>query len=189
MAAGEAAAATSLPTNIDLLVEAVEQSVDQGISGMALPAEAGMDVLVITARTPHSGNWLVEHVLAERLLNRGFSVSLDSTRAAGHASRLSFRVLDLGVSGRGGLLRSAIRRQAHATIALRLSKDNVLSWQGECTATVEDQIPTRRADLLEVDEPSFARVDLQTQSWGQFVEPVIVSTVLGGLVYMFFSNR
>jgi hypothetical protein len=35
----------------------------------------------------------------------------------------------------------------------------------------------------------FAKVEVQRQSWGKFVEPVIVSAVLGGLIHLFFSNR
>ena len=44
-------------------------------------------------------------------------------------------------------------------------------------------------DILQHDKFTFAKTELEEQTWGKFVEPVIVSTVLGGLIYLFFSNR
>ena len=46
---------------------------------------------------------MVEHLLANRLLTRGFSVTLDSTAAQPESMRLSYRVLDLGISAYSGL--------------------------------------------------------------------------------------
>ena len=105
--------------------------------------------------------------------------------------RLSYRVLDLGISAHSGLRGSKVSRQGRVTLALRLSdeRDDVVHWQDEITRTQRDQIPKKQLEVLQHDQFKFAKTELEEQTWSKFVEPVIVSTVLGGLIYLFFSNR
>ena len=186
-----ASAAVPFPTNMDLLVETVASAVDEGLGRIEMPDDAAAFPLLIVAQSKHDANWMVEHLLANRLLTRGFSVTLDSTAAQPGSMRLSYRVLDLGVSAYSGLRGSEVSRQGRATLALRLSdeRDDVVHWQDEITRTQSDQIPKKQLDILQHDQFKFAKTELEEQTWSKFVEPVIVSTVLGGLIYLFFSNR
>jgi hypothetical protein len=68
-------------------------------------------------------------------------------------------------------------------------RDDTVYWQDEITRTRQDQIPKKQLAVLQHDQFKFAQTELEEQTWGKFVEPVIVSTVLGGLIYLFFSNR
>ena len=68
-------------------------------------------------------------------------------------------------------------------------EDDIVHWQDEITRVRQDQIPKKHLDILQHDKFKFAKTELEEQTWGKFVEPVIVSTVLGGLIYLFFSNR
>ena len=156
-----------------------------------MPDDAASAPLLIVAQSKHDANWMVEHLLANRLLTRGFSVTLDSTAAQSASMRLSYRVLDLGVSAYSGLRGSEVSRQGRVTLALRLSdeRDDVVHWQDEITRTQRDRIPKKQLDILQHDQFKFAQTELEEQTWSKFVEPVIVSTVLGGLIYLFFSNR
>ena len=81
--------------------------------------------------------------------------------------------------------------KAGVTLALRLSdeRDDVVHWQDEITRTQRDRIPKKQLAMLQHDQFKFAKTELEEQTWSKFVEPVIVSTVLGGLIYLFFSNR
>ena len=186
-----ASAAVPFPTNMDLLVETVASAVDESLGRIEMPDDAAAFPLLIVAQSKHDANWMVEHLLANRLLTRGFSVTLDSTAAQPGSMRLSYRVLDLGVSAYSGLRGSEVSRQGRATLALRLSdeRDDVVHWQDEITRTQSDQIPKKQLDILQHDQFKFAKTELEEQTWSKFVEPVIVSTVLGGLIYLFFSNR
>lgn len=183
------AAEDAFPANIDLLGDAVQEIVEQALAEMHLPSQADGNPILMMPRNRHDGNWLVEHLLLSGLLERGMPVTLDSTRQDAGMNRLDYRVDDLRVAAQGGLFRGTVSRQAYATIALRLSADDVLHWQKEYAVVVEDRITKGRVDLLKNPRHSFADTDLEVQDLGQFVEPVLVSTVLGGLVYLFFSNR
>ena len=186
-----AAAADPFPTNMDLLVETVTSAIEEGLAQMSMPEDTGGAHLLVIPQSKHDANWMVDHLLAERLLGRGFNVTLDSTTKQLSHMRLSYRVLDLGVTGRSGLRGSHVERQGRVTLALQLSDaaSDVVHWQDEITRTLRDQVPKQRIELLQHDRFKFAKTELEEQTWGKFVEPVIVSTVLGGLIYLFFSNR
>ncbi len=186
-----ALAAVPFPTNMDLLVETVASAVDESLRRVEMPDDAASAPLLVVAQSKHDANWMVEHLLANRLLTRGFSVTLDSTAVQPTSMRLSYRVLDLGISAYSGLRGSEVSRQGQVTLALRLSdeRDDVVRWQDEITRTQRDRIPKKQLDLLQHDQFKFAKTELEEQTWSKFVEPVIVSTVLGGLIYLFFSNR
>ncbi|MEW6754841.1 MAG: hypothetical protein AB1505_28250 [Candidatus Latescibacterota bacterium] len=188
---GAWATSQPLPTGMDLVVAALQQSVDAAFSDVQLPEIPDGTPLVVRAQTQHAANWLVEHLLADRLLSRGYPVTLDSAAVGDASLQLTYRVLDLKVSARSGLLSAGIRRQSKSSLAFALSRGDTLCWQGEYHGQQSDRIPKGRADLLQNPNPeyAFAQAEIKTQSWGSFVEPVIVSTVLGGLVYLFFSNR
>ena len=186
-----ASVAVPFPTNMDLLVETVASAVDESLARIEMPDDAATAPLLVVAQSKHDANWMVEHLLANRLLARGFSVTLDSTVAQSTSMRLSYRVLDLGVSAHSGLRGSEVNRQGRVTLALRLSdeRDDVVHWQDEITRIQRDRVPKKQLDLLQHDQFKFATTELEEQTWSKFVEPVIVSTVLGGLIYLFFSNR
>ena len=191
MVCATASAAVPFPTNMDLLVETVASAVDESLARIEMPDDAATAPLLVVAQSKHDANWMVEHLLANRLLTRGFSVTLDSTAAQPTSMRLSYRVLDLGVSAHSGLRGSEVSRQGRVTLALRLSdeRDDVVHWQDEITRTQRDRIPKKQLAILQHDQFKFAKTELEEQTWSKFVEPVIVSTVLGGLIYLFFSNR
>ncbi len=177
------------PTNMDLLVETLEAAVDEAFTDMPVP-EGESSVLII-GQKKHDAGWLLEHILAARLLNRGFAVNLDTATAAPGSARLSYLIHDLGVSGRSGLLSRKIQRQSRASLALQLSQgeDQILLWRQEVATVRSDRVSKNRMDLLQNDKHKFAQTGLEEQTWSKFVEPVMISSVLGGLIYLFFSNR
>jgi len=181
--------AAPLPTNMDLITATVERAVERALAEMNVPEPLSAGTLLVHSQTKDPANWLLDHVLVERLLNRGFAVTLDSTTVQPGAMRLAFRILDLGVHGHAGLLGGSIKRQSRVSLAFSLSQGDTLRWQEEFSEQQTDHVPKSRLDLLENASYSFAKTDIESKSWGKFVEPAIVSTVLGGLIYLFFSNR
>lgn len=183
---------SALPTNIDMITATVEAAIEQGLAAMETPDTTTWDgALFVVPQAKHDANWLVDHLLSERLLARGFEVSLDSAQAAPGSVRLSYRILELGLKGKAGLISSQVERQSHVTIALQLSEPDgqTLYWQDEETVFQKNYAPKDKLEFLQTTSFGFAETDLEEQTWGKFVEPVIISTVLGGLIYLFFSNR
>lgn len=175
------------PTNLDLVVAAVERAADDALAQAPELAPGSAGAVVVAPQAPHAANWVLDHVLSERLLARGFAVTLDST--AGGSARLAYRILDLGISGRSGLGGGTVERRARASLAFSLSRGDTLQWQQESGAVLRDRVPRNRLELLGNAAYPFTKAELEERSFGRFVEPFIVSTVLGGLIYLFFANR
>ncbi len=179
-------------TNMDLVVDTVEQAVDQALGQLETQAVARDQLLLVVPQGKHAATWLVDHLLAEGLLARGFAVTLDSAAAPAGTARLSYRILDLGITGRASLWGSQFQRQSRVSLVLQLSgsaQGAPLDWQSEVAGHLADRVPKDRLPVLQDSAFDFAKVEVQRQSWGKFVEPVIVSAVLGGLIHLFFSNR
>ena len=186
-------ATTPIPTNMDLIVATIEEATDRALTNLDdrdMLADGGGTVLVVS-QSKHDANWLVEHVLIDRLLQRGLEVLSDSSSAVAGNARLAFRVLELGIRATSGLRGSTATRESHATLALQLSArgEDTVTWQDETTVFRKDSVPKDQLDLLQDSSYDFAKTELEEETWSKFAEPVIVSTVLGGLIYLFFSNR
>ena len=184
-----ALSAAPAPTNMDMVVDVLEAAVDDALAQMESPSNEVP--LLIAGQKKHDANWLVEHILAQRLIARGFAVTLDSSAAVPDGPRLSYRVLDLGVAAHSGLLSRKIERRTWTNLALQLSEgeDQVLLWRHEVSKVERDLVAKNRMDLLQNDKHKFAETEVEERTWSKFVEPVILSTVMGGLIYLFFSNR
>jgi hypothetical protein len=185
------AAATYIPTNIDLTVRAAEEAVAECLAGLdSLHSETDWELpVLVTAQSEHDANWVVEHCLTGELLERNFTVAVDTSAAAPESPRLSYRIVDLSLSGWSGLRGGEVWRRCRITLGLRLVSGGELVWQHEATSQIRDSIPKNRLEVLENATYDFADLELEERNWGRFVEPAIVSSVLGTLVYLFFSNR
>ncbi len=175
-------------SNLDLVTQTAQQAVVDAIGEMQLPAEAAGESsgpIGLTSASSHTANWLFEHILAQDLLSRGLEVSLDESAA----TQLSWRVVDLGITGQSGLLGGSVTRRCRVVVRLELHQGGELVWSGDGHAEHQDRVPKGQIDALQPARFGFAKTDLEQRTWGKFVEPVIITTVLGSLVYLFFSNR
>jgi hypothetical protein len=193
--AATALGASELSTNIDLVVATARQAVQDGLADLDAEGDelAWQGRVLLLAQEEADANWVVEHLLLEELLSRGFEVTLDSTAArpdgAPDGAVLSYRIVDLGVSGSSGVLGGRIVRRCRLTLALRLTSEGELKWQTEAKSEISDRVSKNRIEVLQSSSYEFADTELEEKNWGKFVEPIIVSTVLGSLIYIFFNNR
>ena len=189
--ASASAGAGELATNIDLVVATARQAVRDGLADLDSAGEElswhGRVLLLPQEETEE--NWIVEHLLLEELLSRGFEVTLDSTASGSDGAELSYRIVDLSVTGSSGILGGRIERRCRLTLALRLTSGGELRWQTEAKSGIADFVPKRRIEVLQSSSYDFADTELEEKNWGKFVEPIIVSAVLGSLIYIFFTNR
>lgn len=188
--AGAGPAVALAQTNLEFVTDAVARAVGDAVSGLDLAGQ-GQDAgpVLIQAQAGHSANWLFEHILVEELLRRGLAVTLDSAAVDGASPRLSYRVADLEVSGSSGLLHGSVSRRCRVLVSLGYSRNAETVWTGEGRAEAADRVSARELDALQDSRYDFARTELEKRTWGRYVEPVIVTAVLGSLVYLFFSNR
>ncbi len=184
-------AAALMESNLELLTQATDAAVRGALRRVQLTGgERGWHTpLLVEPQDDHDANWLVEQLLIEQLLAAGLPITTKAEGVDNNAPRLAYRVVDLGITGKGRLLTGSVDRSCHVTIGLHFSNQGELVGVGEDKAVLSDRIPGRQLETLQHSKHKFADTNLEKRSWERFAEPIIVSTVLGSLIYLFFSNR
>jgi len=180
-----------MATNLELLTQAADAAIRDALGKVPVASgEHGWQApLLIESQDDHDANWLVEQLLVEQLLAAGLPITTTAESVGASAPRLTYRIVDLGITGRSRLLSGDIERSCHITVGLRFSDAGELVALGEAKAELSDLIPGRQLEALQHSKHKFAETNLEKRSWERFAEPFIVTTVLGSLIYLFFSNR
>ena len=84
-----------------------------------------------------------------------------------------------------------VKRQADIKLHARLldPQDDTIVWVGDSSKHFEDQFSYSRVDEVEQGEFAFTKPPHDTTNWGKIVEPVVVTGIIVGLIYLFFSNQ
>jgi len=84
-----------------------------------------------------------------------------------------------------------IRRLAKVDLHLRLCEDGGrrVVWSENVAHSVSDVIPHGAADLLESGNYAFAKPERTPGVLARVYEPLIVGGIVGGLVFLFYSNQ
>ncbi len=84
-----------------------------------------------------------------------------------------------------------VKREARVRIFAKLvsSRDGSVVWIGEEQAERADQFSY--GDIGRVQEGSFefVKAEVPRSGWGKVLEPVFVSAIVVGMIYLFFSNQ
>jgi hypothetical protein len=140
-------------------------------------------------------------VFTSVLAEKGVTTYLRATAGADSSTtastlELQFQALEFGVNYSkvfrshliGGKL---VRRRADVRVSATLVDPRTGAVVGvdEASRDVSDQFPA--GDLGRVEEGTFQflRPAMPSSGWGRVVEPVFVSGIVVGLIYLFFSNQ
>lgn len=183
------------PTNLDLLHVVAADAARQAIGEMPVPDNAKM--VVLAAESSHPGNWLIDQVVAEALLSRGLRSAANDTLGADRQGwLLSYRIVDLSVNYPAAKRAHVVgemwvTRAAHAGVSFQLidRATRRVAWSREVAGSAQDRFPRQELPLVQNDLFPFTKVDLKEADLSRVLEPIIVSGVVGGLIYLFFSNR
>lgn len=82
------------------------------------------------------------------------------------------------------------RRVATVRIQATLSDpDGRVLWTGEAQRSTSDEFANADATRIQQGTYAFAHPDTPSSGVGKFIEPVFVSGIIVGLIYLFFSNQ
>jgi hypothetical protein len=84
-----------------------------------------------------------------------------------------------------------VKRSAGVRVQARLidPADGLVVWTGEAADAYEDVFPYGAIDGVEAGLYQFTKPPRDSRKWGRIVEPVVVSGIIVGLIYLFFSNQ
>lgn len=189
-------------TNLQLVAFTADTAAERVLR--ALPLERGMHVLVAPAHE-HSMNFALENALLKQLTRHGVEVTVrhspvpdDSVATVSgrngdplleytlNSARVSYLRLVGWLPGRVKIERQAI---VQGSLLLRDPATSRILWTSDLAYTFMDRFP--RAQMSLVDDPHYPELKDEVPARGvdKLVEPVIVVTIVSGLVALFFQNR
>jgi len=121
---------------------------------------------------------------------------LDSMAALGTGLELQYQALDFSLTYPkiyrpfliGG---KKVKRNARINLSVKIVDpyDQSVLWVGETSSNYEDSFSHKDIDEVEAGVYAFTKPTQDSKSIGKIVEPVVVSGIIVGLIYLFFSNQ
>lgn len=190
-------AAEPVPSNLDLMTQLSTQ-VAEDIVG-----KIGQEIRGKRLRLAPSANseeyQLLEDVFASILSEQGVTAVDASAKAVGaeedDAFVLEYKVpvfrLTYPKVYRAYLIGGKkVEREANVRVSAKLlTGSGEVAWIGDASAEHADQFS--HGDLGRIQEGAyqFVRPEMPSSGWGKVVEPVFVSAIIVGMIYLFFSNQ
>jgi len=203
-------AAEAVASNLDLMTQLTAQVVDE----LYTKFQGGLEGRSLTLRPFGSGEdyVFVGNVLASELTKRGVTVlepqgpgpagtaggslSSDPVASSPEAYVLGFQTIAFGITYadvyRSHLVGGKhVRRRADVRLMVTLSDaaSGRVAWVGEAARNHEDEFEHGDAARVEQGTYQFARPAMPSSGWGRYAEPVFVTGIIVGLIYLFFSNQ
>lgn len=186
----------TVPSNLELLREALSQAAEEAIE--RCPPGSLLSPVSLSAEDENEANWLVGSAFTEELTKRGLGVlsgqQLKEEQIPLPKTELFYKILELQISyprhRRHRLLGTKwVSRLAQVKIAVQLASAGKVVWLDDINASIENEFPRKSLSWVEDDSYSFTKAELKERDWNKLLEPTIVSAVVGGLVYLFYSSR
>ncbi len=187
---------TDPPTNIDRMRELSRSVADELVRFDGVAAPQSVRLVPAASDEPHQ---FLDAILADALRARGVVPHVADVAAgdgAPAALELRYRaiVFDLAYTDvyRAHLVGGRrVRRHAAVEVSAQLvdPTDGTVVWTGDARRSVDDVVPASELARVQAGAFAFARPEMPSSGWGRYAEPVIVSGIVVGLVYLFFSNQ
>jgi len=180
-----------VPSNLGLAHSLCERVAAQTLA--VLGPHAAQRCLSSKPLAEHSGNGLLEVALAQAGRDAGLRVAPSPEDCE---LSLEYRILELRIAytnvDRSALgFKKEIERHGTCVLASSLvdtgSGEELASTQQE--VLLADRFPYELEGLLRSDSYAFTAPELKEHDWTKTAEPIVVTALISGLVYLFFSNQ
>lgn len=188
------------PTNFELIEHTAASAVDELLGNMpAVPS--GAAVLLMKARGVGEIDFIFENMLLRRMQELGYRVAIDVSEKEGPQPddtryRLSFQIIRMSLAytriGRQYWIGAKeVERLAEIGVFAQLADldSGDIVWVGDAQKKFDDTIRYSELKMVEEEQYGFTKPERNELRWSRFVEPVIVTGIISGLVYLFFSNQ
>lgn len=180
---------TGAMTNLDMLETAVT---DAMVPIAEQVAEQGVESIILNIQGEHDGGWLIDQVATSSLSAAGVTVC-SSRETDGWI--LNLRPMELGVAYaqtcRSWVLGGKqVPRLASSEIAATLvdSAGNIIHTARE-GSVIRNTVSLSDIIILESTTEDWANGELSEEESGNILEPLVVTSVVTALVYLFYSSR
>ena len=199
----------TVKSNLDVMSSLTAEVADELVSGF--PTEATPGELKLSPVGTDERYGFIWNILAKSLTSKGYRVHVAVSPTPSDSTGLTLPPVDSG--GYRGLnleyqvidftLRypeiyrshliggKKVKRSAAVRVLARLVNpaDGLIVWTGEATRSYDDAFSYGSVEEVEAGLYAFTKPPRESRKWGRVIEPVVVSGIIVGLIYLFFSNQ
>ena len=190
----------NIPTNFDVVEQVSSEVIEELLQNMpSLPGNA-----IVTLHKEKSVgeiDFVFENSLHRKMEDADIDImatnptDLDST--AGKADyRFSYQLIQLELAYTKihrpyWFGAKQVTREAHATVFAKLIdlRSGDVVWVGDAEKAYKDTIAHSMLKVVEDEQYAFTQPPRKEVRWSKIVEPIVVTGIVVGLVYLFFSNQ
>jgi hypothetical protein len=184
------------PTNEEFLRETLRSLFDETFTDFP---ESAPDLLILKAEEERPENWLLENELAVYLLSLNYQVGLkavDTESGLLESKSLFYRIIDLKLDypethRKGFLKEKLITRRAVVNLSLREEDPTTgkVIWLKRGKLEKRDVVRKSAIKSLNNQSYPFLCPSLSGDPINKYMEPALLTAVVGGVIYLFFANR
>jgi len=184
-------------TNEVFLRESIQQVLKQAFTDFP---KGRPQLVFIRPESENPANWLLEEELSSHLSAEGFSVALprQEIKSVGFEDcwDLFYRIIELRleyprVKSKKLFGKKWVTRQTDLNLSFRLTEKSTakILWTKRKNHTRSDLIPKKMLPGIRSKQYTFLSPELPETATSKYLEPALVTAVVGGLVYLFFASR
>jgi hypothetical protein len=185
-------------SNLDLMSKLTGEAARELVE--SVPGDVEWSDVTLAGFTRDEQYQFTDNVFARVLTSAGHTVyesgQKGSTTVEKAPLRLEYQALNFGLSYPkiyrpyliGG---KRVKRKAEVHLLAKLidPADGSVKWIGETSRSHEDRFPYGDLAAVEAGTFAFTKPPRSSTKWGKIVEPVVVTGIIVGLIYLFFSNQ
>lgn len=190
----------NIPTNFDIVEQVSSEVIEELLQNM--PSLSRNDIVILHKE---KGVGEVDFVFENSLHRKMEDVDIDimaatpsetDTTAEGADYRFSYQLIQLELAYTK-IYRpywfgaKQVTREAKATVFAKLIdlRSGDVVWVGDAKKTYKDTIAHSMLKVVEDEQYAFTQPPRKEVRWSKIVEPIVVTGIVVGLVYLFFSNQ
>lgn len=182
-------------TNIQVIEDISKGVIDELLSNMNLQRIDGV-VLLEKARGVGDIDFVFENLLLKEMKDRGLRVAVSDNKKGTTRYKFSYQILKLSfdyprIYRKYWLGAKTVKRSAKAYVFAQMEDTETgdIVWVGESRKSYSDEIDYSLLDRVEDKDYKFTMPERHELRWSKLAEPVVVTGIVAGLVYLFFSNQ
>jgi hypothetical protein len=190
----------NIPTNFDIVDQISSEAISELLQNM--PSLSANDMIILNKE---KGVGEIDFVFENALHRLMEDADIDlmaanpselDTAAAGADYRLSFQLIQLELAYTKihrpyWFGAKQVTREAEAAVFAKLIdlRSGDVVWVGDTDKKYKDTIAHSMLGTVEDEQYEFTKPPRKEVRWSRIVEPIIVTGIVVGLVYLFFSNQ
>ena len=184
-------------TNMEVIERVSDEAIQELLSNIDVTMKDGL-ILIDKVKGVGAIDFIFDNALLKQMKSRGWRIAVkdDKNDLSEAKYRFSYRIIKLSfdyprISRKYWFGAKMVERNAKVLVFAKVEdiKTGDIRWVGESEKSYDDEISYSLLDRVEDKEYEFTMPDRKELKWGKIAEPVVVTGIVAGLIYLFFSNQ